>query len=374
MPSRKPNLVLTTPATDLSSVTAPMSAASKRTSSSVPSSAWREAIGLASAGLPSAGLSSAGLSFSSLPSAGLPSAGLPSAGLHSAGLLISPYSPMVAIRTQESLLKTPLSPAVAYMDFLKEIRPSAGLKTSTPEPTTIFAPSNPAKPSPLIPTTTAVADTKAASSTKVTESKYSFGSRSSSAALSSLGNASDSRTTNENHRHGRLRKSPKISRINTTVAANPCGDSSCPLSAPPSSRTTFLRLPTISNTNSPDRPPFSAKPASITSAFDWESALEARYAKFKSPKAQSFVRTPDSASQPSCKEGPPAALATHPLTPSAASSTKTVRVSRDVARNSMRHIREVVTHTVTYKSRLEPPCILAPPKGKKRKMGCDKSA
>ncbi|KAF4970288.1 hypothetical protein FZEAL_10073 [Fusarium zealandicum] len=100
---------------------------------------------------------------------------------------------------------------------------------------------------------------------------------------------------------------------------------SAPMSAPPTGPATFpsLRLPPspcVTNLDSPlsattARSPFSARP--VHSAFDWDAALKARFAE----KKQKSSRT------------------------------------------SVRHIREVVTRTVTYTPRMAPA-----PKGKRRKV------
>ncbi|CAK7565433.1 MAG: hypothetical protein SEPTF4163_003350 [Sporothrix epigloea] len=373
MPCRKPNLVLATPATGFSSLKAPLSAGSKRTPSSILTSTWREAVGIASAGLPSASLSSAGLSSAGYAFSGLPSAGLPSAGLHSAGPSSTGlYSPLVAIKTEESLLKTPLSPTVAYMDFLKVASPAAGPDIS------ILAASSPAKQSSFTSTTMRAAPTKTTSSTKDTETELGFASGPFSAALVSSSNALNLRTHGHRRLHKPVRKSPKISRIDTAIPTSSIAGSYCPMSAPPMGRNMSFNLslpssPTITNTKSLVESPFSAKPASTTSAFDWESALKTRYAEFKSPKAQPHARVPGPASQICCKERKPAVAATKSSAPSTPTLSTSVTTARNAAKTSMRHIREVVTRTVTYKPRMEPLCITAAPKGKKRKISCEKS-
>ncbi|KAI1143518.1 hypothetical protein F5Y05DRAFT_408963 [Hypoxylon sp. FL0543] len=109
--------------------------------------------------------------------------------------------------------------------------------------------------------------------------------------------------------------------------------SSHPMSAPPTGATSFPSLhmppsPAVSTMDSPlsatARSPFSAR--SLRSPFDWEAALKSRYAQ-------------------DCR---------------AHKSSKSVR-----------HVREVVTRTVTYTPRMEPA-----PKGKRRKtthLDCPKA-
>ncbi|KAJ4235887.1 hypothetical protein FSOLCH5_007242 [Fusarium solani] len=97
-----------------------------------------------------------------------------------------------------------------------------------------------------------------------------------------------------------------------------------PMSAPPTGPATFPSLklppsPSVANLDSPlsvstPRSPFSARP--VHSVFDWDAALKARFAEKKKS-----------------------------------------------SRTSVRHIREVVTRTVTYTPRMAPA-----PKGKRRKI------
>ncbi|KAK8138725.1 hypothetical protein PG984_002105 [Apiospora sp. TS-2023a] len=107
-----------------------------------------------------------------------------------------------------------------------------------------------------------------------------------------------------------------------------------PMSAPPTGATSFPSLlvppsPALSTMESPmsatARSPFSAR--STRSPFDWEAALKSRYAQ----------------------------------------DSKAVKHTSNNAR-SVRHIREVVTRTVTYTPRMSPA-----PKGKRRRTDCPKS-
>ncbi|KAI0176370.1 hypothetical protein GGR52DRAFT_357889 [Hypoxylon sp. FL1284] len=108
-----------------------------------------------------------------------------------------------------------------------------------------------------------------------------------------------------------------------------------PMSAPATGATSFPSLhmppsPAVSTVDSPlsatTRSPFSAR--SVRSPFDWEAALKSRYAQ-------------------DC------------------------RAQKSSSAKSVRHIREVVTRTVTYTPRMEPA-----PKGKRRKtthLDCPKA-
>ncbi|KAI9171265.1 hypothetical protein HJFPF1_00747 [Paramyrothecium foliicola] len=98
---------------------------------------------------------------------------------------------------------------------------------------------------------------------------------------------------------------------------------SAPMSAPPTGPATFPSMklppsPALSNLDSPSIPrsPFSAR--CMHSPFDWETALKHHFAEQKKSKS---------------------------------------------TRTSVRHIREVVTRTVTYTPRMEPA-----PRGKRRKV------
>jgi hypothetical protein len=91
------------------------------------------------------------------------------------------------------------------------------------------------------------------------------------------------------------------------------------------------------------RSPLSA--ASVRSPFDWEAAL----------KSRRFAETPGGSKRPAEPETP--GLQATAGTPGTPGHTK--RESR----SSVRHIREVVTRTVTYTPRMAPA-----PKGKRRKI------
>ncbi|KAH7328846.1 hypothetical protein B0I35DRAFT_473509 [Stachybotrys elegans] len=119
---------------------------------------------------------------------------------------------------------------------------------------------------------------------------------------------------------------PTSPRTAPFVPPSPFPTSAGPMSAPLTGPASFPSLklppsPAISCLDSPMTPstamsPFSAR--SFHSVFDWEAALKARYAEQKKQKS---------------------------------------------GRTSVRHIREVVTRTVTYTPRMEPA-----PRGKRRKV------
>ncbi|EOO00469.1 hypothetical protein UCRPA7_4037 [Phaeoacremonium minimum UCRPA7] len=252
----------------------------------------------------------------------LPSAGLPSAGIKSAGF----EYPMAAIKQEE---KTPITPPVAYMDFLKSISMASPSLVSPP----LTAPL--AGKAPLNRTSTAGSMASNASSQSSNSAKSDDAGE---AAVATDGDADSapSTATSEatdcscscNHVH-KSPKSPTPTKISTAVPASPFN--SYPLSAPATGPTSFpsLRIPpspAVSNVDSPVRSPFSAR--SVKSPFDWDAALKARrYTEMKpSHGAHGSTR---------CEK----------------------------SKTSVRHIREVVTRTVTYTPRMDPA-----PKGKRRKV------
>jgi hypothetical protein len=284
MPSVKPTLALTTPVTASFPADALKSAAySARTPMSA---SWREP----------------------LPSAGLPSAGLPSAGL---------TSPFVPVKTEDG--KTPITPPMAYMDFLKSMSLAS---PSMPSPG-IASPPLTGK-APLSRTSTGSSNTSTKSATSSISNQTIEEDREEKDGESAPSTAT-SDATDCDCDCDRVHKSPK-------AAVPPSPFANYPLSAPATGPTTFSSLkvppsPAAGNLDSPIRSPFSAR--SVRSPFDWDAALKARrYAEANKPAV-----------------GP------------AHSCTK------GASRSNVRHIREVVTRTVTYTPRMDPA-----PKGKRRKV------
>ncbi|EMR62859.1 hypothetical protein UCREL1_10216 [Eutypa lata UCREL1] len=178
--------------------------------------------------------------------------------------------------------KTPITPPVAYMDFLKSM----------------------SMPSPIVPE-------KRSGSTTEEDS-----------AQESVPSTASSEQTDCSCKCGSHKSSPTSAPFGSQPTQ--------PMSAPPTGATSFPSLhlppsPALSNLDSPlsattARSPFSAR--SVRSPFDWEAALKARYSQ-------------DS------------------------------RATKSSGK-SVRHIREVVTRTVTYTPRMNPA-----PKGKRRKTHSD---
>ncbi|KAI0018366.1 hypothetical protein F4780DRAFT_781518 [Xylariomycetidae sp. FL0641] len=195
----------------------------------------------------------------------------------------TPLSAVPAFIKEEfpSSERTPISPPIAYMDFLRAM----------------------SVPSPVIP------EKRPGSGSGTTTPEEEF-------AQDSVPSTASSEQTDCSCKCGN-HKSP------STFTSSPYP--SHPMSAPPTGVTSFPSLhippsPAVSNLDSPlsatARSPFSAR--SVRSPFDWEAALKSRYAQ-------------DCRAQKSTGK-------------------------------SVRHIREVVTRTVTYTPRMCPA-----PKGKRRR-------
>ncbi|EJT69255.1 hypothetical protein GGTG_12875 [Gaeumannomyces tritici R3-111a-1] len=246
-----------------------------------------------------------------LASAGLPSAGLPSAGM------ASPFSAVAMIKTEEALAKTPITPPIAYLDFLKLASPVL----ASPPPTAGCAKSKLSRTS----SSESNDSTKSPSSDEAAEDRTD-GELIDSAPSTATSDASEC-SCDCDHIH----KSPTAKPAN--APASPFANH--PLSAPATGATTFASMrippsPATGNVDSPVQSPFSAR--SVRSPFDWEAALKARrYNEANKVSSNGHL------------QGCSKAAAT--------------------PRTSVRHIREVVTRTVTYTPRMDPA-----PKGKRRKV------
>ncbi|KAK1833833.1 hypothetical protein QBC39DRAFT_253744 [Podospora conica] len=263
---------------------------------------------------------------------GLPSAGLPSAG---------PYSATLRFEDQ----KTPITPPVAYLDFLKSM--------------SLISPCMPPTPQ------TGRALLNRTSTASSTESRVSVTSNASSASDKSSESDESDKEKSEQIDSGpstgrtdvscecmrQRSRSPRPAPINTSRPPTPRG-ALHPLSAPatadvfPSMKLPASPAVSTAGLYSP-RSPLSA--TSVQSHFDWDAAL----------KSRRYAETPGSGcKRPAQSETPP--------TPKAAPGTPTH--NKRESRSSIRHIREVVTRTVTYTPRMAPA-----PKGKRRKLDTDDS-
>lgn len=264
----------------------------------------------------------------------LPSAGLPSAGLPCQTPTTGPMS--ARIKHEE---KTPITPPLAYLDFLKSISlqspPLSGKmplnRTSTSESTVSNSSTN-------------TADSSSSEQEK---------GEADSAPSTATSEKTDTSCKCEDDAHAHQAavekvRSPKMTSINTALPMSPlAAGPQYPLSAPPTGLNfPPLKVPTspLANYGNMDSPksPWSAR--SIRSPFDWDAAL----------KSRRFTEVPGAAA--------PASGATTPKTASAAVTTGSKRDST-AGRSTVRHIREVVTRTVTYTPRMAPA-----PKGKRRKL------
>ncbi|KAL2153880.1 hypothetical protein VTH82DRAFT_2556 [Thermothelomyces myriococcoides] len=286
-----------------------------------------------------------------IPSSGLPSAGLPSAG---------PFS--ATIKMEHDLQKTPITPPVAYLDFLK------GMSLVSP---CLASPPQTGKSALNRASTVSSTSTASSHSTEAEDSEKEKGDQVESAPstarteLSCECNGKEKEKEGEREKEGEKGpekdeekdeekvKGSKPAPIDTKKQPDlPRSGPNCPMSAPVSGPTMFpsMKLPaspaiSTSGLYSP-RSPLST--ASIRSPFDWEAAL----------KSRAFSETPGT-KRPAAPETPSVPAGT-PGTPATPGHTK--RESR----TSVRHIREVVTRTVTYTPRMAPA-----PKGKRRKLDPD---
>ncbi|KAK7731018.1 hypothetical protein SLS53_008889 [Cytospora paraplurivora] len=280
---------------------------------------------------------SASMIKGSLPSAGLYSAGLPSAGLPSAPLEYPPTPSMLSasIKQEELPEKTPITPPLAYMDFLKTISVTSPSVASPPLTAPLIG-KTPLQRTSTSGSTASTATTTSTASTASTTTAKSEDSAADSNAEADLDSAPTTASTSSgvtdcSCKCEHVHKSPKPSQISVKQPASPLG--TYPLSAPATGPTAFpsFRIPPSPAVDSPVRSPYSAR--SVKSPFDWDAALKAK-------RYREVIRPPTSAvgtggaQSPRCEKG-----------------------------RSVKHIREVVTRTVTYTPRMDPA-----PKGKRRKL------
>lgn len=288
-----------------------------------------------------------------LQSACLYSAGLPSAGLPSAPLEYPPTPSMLSAKPEDKTEKTPITPPLAYMDFLKTINPASPSMASPP----LTAPLVSSSKAPLKRMSTGES-TQSTDSIKTEESRHSATEDdldSAPTTASSMSATTDCSCTH-NHDHApppppKSSSSKKSAALTTTKQqpASPAGI--YPLSAPATGLATFpsLRVPPSPAVDSPAvRSPWSAR--SVKSPFDWDAALRAkRYAEVG----------PGPGSGPAPTSAGPLMQQQH--------SSRCEK--KGGGATSVRHIREVVTRTVTYTPRMEPA-----PRGKRRKLNDDAAA
>lgn len=263
---------------------------------------------------------------------------------------LSAVVPSFAIKQEElpslAAIKTPISPPTAYTDFLKAM--------SLPFP-----------PTPggfIAPPSAGIKDEGSSTTSSGAEDP-------SSSPESGPGSASSQETDYSckcGGKHASLHQQPPVSaggnahKMSTASASAipPSPFSRFPTSAPPTGAAGSAGFPGLHIPPSPAismcsplgggidsplsasaaRSPFSAR--SVRSPFDWDAALKARYAAMESGGGTSAPGTGSGCPNGICKSN----------------TSKT-------GRTSVRHIREVVTRTVTYTPKMAPA-----PKGKRRKV------
>lgn len=310
-PQRKPTLALATPST-----------------ANFPKDVLRD--------IPSAISATTPLSALSMFREPLPSAGLPSAGISYC------QTPMSArVKNDE---KTPITPPLAYMDFLKNI------SLASPPPSGKM---------PLNRTSTS-ASTASDSTTSTAES--SSLSEQDKGEVDSAPSTATSEKTDVSCKCDDPEHPPKPGVPEKLKSPKPAAGRTAPMSplvtggpqypmSAPATNPTFSSLnpaSPLSNGGGVNSPitPWSAR--SIRSPFDWDAALRARR----------FTEVPGSATAAAADATASASGATTPKTANAA-----VGGSKRESRSTVRHVREVVTRTVTYTPRMAPA-----PKGKRRKL------
>ncbi|KAK0730830.1 hypothetical protein B0H67DRAFT_596868 [Lasiosphaeris hirsuta] len=355
--SVKPTLSLSTPVT-ANFPHIPPSASELRSAVSLPSAVSERT--------PLSAVSRSSAFRDPLFSSGLPSAGLPSAG---------PFS--ATLKQEHDMIKTPITPPVAYLDFLKSMSLVSPSLASPPQ-TGRSALNRSSTLSTTESHSSSRSNTSAANSDDSDKDKSEEIESAPSTARSEVSceyvhkEPEKDKEKRKNMKPGRAEhevendkakveagndeerpKSPRPAPINTKLQPTPRG-SHYPLSAPAAGPDVFPSMklpasPAISNSGlySP-RSPLSA--ASVHSPFDWDAAL----------KSRRFADTPGSKRPAAAGTGTDTPPAKVPTTPTHA---KTPTHSKRESRSSIRHIREVVTRTVTYTPRMAPA-----PKGKRRKL------
>ncbi|OAQ99309.1 hypothetical protein LLEC1_00729 [Akanthomyces lecanii] len=243
----------------------------------------------------------------------------------------------ISFKAEPDFIKTPISPPLAYTDFLSKAMSLNSPIVTAPTTTPTLAPA---------PETTPASASAAMTSDKVDDSGVSSDDSSGGSSASASASAKDEQspsTSPATSTSSSAKPSPpgsakapsaseKASAVERALASAsaslvpPSPFSKAPMSAPATGPTSFPSFklppsPAISNLDSPMSAvssmfsPYSGR--SSHSVFDWDAALKAHYADQK----------------------------------------------RKSARTSVRHIREVVTRTVTYTPRMEPA-----PRGKRRKI------
>ncbi|KAK3991223.1 hypothetical protein QBC44DRAFT_55236 [Cladorrhinum sp. PSN332] len=332
MSSSKPTLTISTPKTANFPHIPP------------PPSELRSAISLPSAVslTPLSAISRTSAFRDPIPSSGLPSAGLPSAG---------PFS--ATIKFEQDLQKTPITPPVAYLDFLRGMSLISPCLASPPQ-TGKTALNRTSTASTLSNSSSNDSNDSDDSEKDIKSEPIESGPSTARTDVTCECGDEDKDKDKEKTKSPALRPKPIDVKLSNTVR----GSSNCPMSAPAGDPSIFPSMklpasPAISTAGiySPMSPPSAA---SRKSAFDWDAALQSR--RLADAAGSKRPAAPESPST----NGP----ATAPI--KSAMSPRTH--GRKESRSGTRHvnIREVITRTVTYTPRMAPA-----PKGKRRKIDAE---
>lgn len=239
----------------------------------------------------------------------------------------------VSFKAEPDFIKTPISPPLAYTDFLSKAMslnsPIVTAPATAPVPASETTTS--ASASATMASEKAADDSGASSDESISNASVSAKDEQSPSTSPATSAASSSKPSPPNSAKtpSASEKASAVERALASASASlvpPSPFSKAPMSAPATGPTSFPSFklppsPAISNLDSPMSAvssmfsPYSGR--SSHSVFDWDAALKAHYADQK----------------------------------------------RKSARTSVRHIREVVTRTVTYTPRMDPA-----PRGKRRKV------
>ncbi|KAL2266631.1 hypothetical protein VTJ83DRAFT_5983 [Remersonia thermophila] len=292
----------------------------------------------------------------------LPSSGLPSAGLRSAG----PFS--ATIKLEHDLQKTPITPPLAYLDFLKGVSLASPCLASPPQT------GKSALKRTSTASTTSSADSEASSSsTESEDSDKEKGDQVESAPSTARTDVSSECEPDKGKGKEKTKGSIPAPIETKRSPPTPRGLATIPLSAP-AAETMFPSMklpaspavPSTAGLYSPARSPLSAVSHRSTH-FDWDAALKARKLAVEKLAAEKTIATTAGSKRPADSD-----TSSNPPSTSVSSAIVTTPKSAPLghakrdSRSGIRHIREVVTRTVTYTPRVGPA-----PKGKRRKIDAD---
>ncbi|KAK4456517.1 hypothetical protein QBC42DRAFT_57893 [Cladorrhinum samala] len=270
----------------------------------------------------------------------IPSSGLPSAGLRSAG----PFSATIRLDQDQ---KTPITPPVAYLDFLRGMSLISPCLATPPQTGKSLLNRNSTASSTL-------SNSSSNDSNDSEDSEKDIKSEPTESGPSTARTDLSSECADEDKDSEKV-KGARPKPIDVKLSNTARGSSNCPMSAPVGDPSIFPSMklpasPAISTAGiySPMSPPSAASRRSV---FDWDAALQSRrLAEVPGSKRPAAPETPST-------NGP----ATAPIKTATTPRTHGRKESRSGGRHV--NIREVITRTVTYTPRMAPA-----PKGKRRKI------